>query len=242
MRRLLFAGSFVAMVVTVGCLGRTGISIDDLEFSGVYGEDPYGDAGIDTGVSLVEAGTDASVTPDTAVSKPDTAGVDRYIDIWDVFPIPDSGPIGACASCVRDKCGSNVNACINSAKCRSGLACVATKCLTGAGGGGGTGGIDFKCLNDCFGGDFAAAGLAITTFTCVINNCGATCGSILGGGEGGLPIPGFPGSGFAGGFEYKSFEEDPSFHVSFSLDAYAPWRKELEQAACDDGLASCPPR
>ena len=115
-------------------------------------------------------------------------------------------------------------------------------CITG-GGGGGTGGIDFKCLNDCFGGDFKTAGLAITTFTCVLNNCGATCGSILGGGEGGLPgFPGLPGSGFAAGFEYKNFEQDPSFHVGFSIEAFSPWRRELDQAACDQGLASCPPR
>ena len=253
MRRSLVLGSVGAVVLFSGCLGRTGIGLDDLASSGAYGDDPYGgDAGSE--VSIVEAGPDATVRDSGPAPKPDTAGVDRFIDIWDVIPIPDSGPIGACASCVRDKCGSSVNQCINSAKCRDGLACVATRCLAGAagggGGGGGPGGIDFKCLNDCFGGDFAAAGLAITTFTCVLNNCGPTCGSIFGGGEGGLPgLPGLPGGGTPGGgtpaspgLSFADFERDPTFHVGFSREAYVPWRAQLDQAACEQGLASCPPR
>lgn len=238
MRRFLFACGFGAFVLSVGCFGRTGIGLEELESAGALE-----DAEVDSGVTIVEAGSDGSVVEDTAVPKPDTAGEDRWIDIWDVIPIPDSGVIGECASCVRDKCGSQVNACINSPACRSGLACVATKCLAGGGGGGGTGGIDFACVTGCFGGDFKTASLAISTFTCVISGCGAKCGGFLGGtglpGSGG-GTPGFPGSGAK--FEMPSDPEkmDPGISYHFSIEAFSPWRKELDQSACEQGLASCP--
>lgn len=228
MRRLLFACSLV--VFSVGCFGRTGIGLDDLTTV----DD---DAATDSGVVIVEGGTDSSVNDTSTVT--DSAGEDRFIDIWDVIPIPDGGPIGECAGCVRDKCGTQVNQCVNSPACRSGLACVATKCLAG-GGGGGTGGFDLACVNDCFGGDFKTASLAISTFTCVISGCGSKCGSFLGGlGSG---IPGLPGSGFAGSFmtPEEAAKLPMSTRFSFSIEAFAPWRKELDESACEQGLASCP--
>jgi len=239
MRRFLFACSLGTVVLVAGCFGRTGIGFDELESSG-----GLEDAG-DTGVSIVEAGADTTVI-DTAIPMDDAAGVDRFIDIWDVFPIPEGGVIGECATCVRDNCGSQVNECINSPACRNGLACVATKCL----GGGGSGGFDIACVTGCFGGDFKTAGLAITTFTCVTNKCGAKCGSLLGG------LPGVPGSGGSGGsgggsggsgaFELPSDMKidvekmDPSTRFCFSIEAFSPWRKELQESACQQGLASCP--
>lgn len=227
--------------MSVGCFGRTGIGFDELESAG-----GLTDAEVDSGVTILEAGSDTSVVEDTSVSKPDAPGADRFIDIWDVIPIPDGGVIGECATCVRDKCGSQVNACINSPECRSGLACVATKCLTGGGGGGGTGGFDLKCVNDCFKGDFKTASLAISTFTCVISGCGAKCGGFLGGTGlpgGGGGGGGVPGSGGAGAFELPSSDLeklDPSLRFNFSIEAFSPWRKELDQSACEQGLASCP--
>lgn len=228
MRRLLFACSVLGTVVAfAGCFGRTGIDFDDLE---AFGVEPTGPE--DTGLVIVEGGTDSTVVDATDAPIPEDARPDRFIDIWDVIPIPDGGPIGECATCVRDKCGSKVNECINSPACRTGLVCVMSRCLTG----GGTGGFDFACINDCFKGDLKTAGLAISTFTCVISNCGAKCGGFLGG------LPGLPGGAkFAPDMKLDVETLDPSTRFCFSPEAFAPWRSELQATACAEGFASCAP-
>ncbi len=169
----------LATLAMPACLGRTGISGEDLAALGV--SDPRDGATADGG------GEDTTTSPDTAPPPPDTAktdaGPDRFIDIWEVLPVPDGGPIGDCLSCVRDKCGKSVNDCINSPACRSGLACTITTCA--GGGGGPLGGLDIACVSKCFGGDFKAAGTAISTFSCLLGTCGSKCGGLLGGGLGG---------------------------------------------------------
>lgn len=238
MHRWLIGAAFVL----TGCLGRTGLSAEDLEAF----EDPI-DTGttVDSGITIVEAGADSSMPP------PPDAGRDTFIDIWEVFPIPDSGPIGACASCVRDKCGDRVNACINDPACRAGLACTMTRCLAG-GGGGGPGGFDFACVAGCFGGDIGKAGLAISTFTCVIGTCGSACGGLLGGGGG---FPGGGGGGGSGGSgggggggmgfkdftpaELKTLPGDTRF--TFRTEAFAPWSHEIRASACEQKLITCAP-
>ena len=205
MRRLtssslsLAVAALLASVAMSACLGRTGISADDLAALGV--SDPHDGATAETG--------DDSTAPDTTPA-PDTAktdaGPDRIIDIWEVLPIPDGGPIGDCLGCVRDKCGSSVNDCINSPACRSGLACTITTCAAGGlGGGGGLGGLDIGCVAKCFGGDFKAAATAISTFSCLLGTCGSKCGGLLGGGGGDAgpkpdaPAPKEAGTAEAGG-------------------------------------------
>lgn len=233
------------------CLGRTGVSDDDLAALGAIdpadgGSETSTDASIDTTVPDTFTPTDAP--------KPD-AGPDRFIDIWEVLPIPDGGPIGDCLGCVRDKCGSSVNACINDAKCRSGLACTVTNCLTGGGGGGGggLGGFDFACVTKCFDGDLKAAGTAISTFTCLLGTCGGKCGGLLGGG-----LPGGGGGGLPGG---KGLPPAPAFGARpsqgltaeqflalpkgstfyFYPEALSPWSEQLHETACAEKMISCAP-
>lgn len=241
MRRLALASIFGFVAITVGCLGRTGIGTEELESV------EEGDASVDTGLSIVDASPDTAKPPED--TRPDTRR-DTYIDIWEVFPIPDSGPIGACASCVRDQCGAQVNACVNSPECRTGLACTMTRCLAGGGGGGGggTGGFDLKCVTDCFGGDLSKAFQAISMFTCITGKCGTPCGGLTGG------IPGFPGGGGGsggggGGGGGSGFAFTPeeasrlpmSMTFKFSPEALSPWHHEIMQSACEQGLASCAP-
>jgi hypothetical protein len=250
MRRLfLYAPCLMVGSVSLGgCFGRTGL-VDDERFGAAAD-----DATADTGIGVVEAGSEDTATTDTRTE-------DRFIDIWDVFPIPDSGPIGACASCVRDKCGDSVNKCINDPKCRAGLACTVTRCLAGGGGGGGgPGGFDFMCILGCFDGDFAAAGTAISTFSCVLGTCGSVCGGLIGGGlpgggggggggstDGGKPGgmgggSGGMGSGFAPKASWTPAEVaaiDPATRISFAPEAFAPWRETLHASACEQKLISC---
>jgi len=243
MRRFALASIVCVVACSIGCLGRTGIGGTELDSL----DDE--DAAVDSGLSLADA------TPDTSTPPPDTfdAGRDSFIDIWEVFPIPDSGPIGACASCVRDKCGTQVNACVNDPVCRAGLACTATSCL----GGGGPGGFDLACVAKCFGGDLSKAFQAINTFTCVISGCGTACGGLLGGLGGGFPGggggdaggsgSGGSGSGSAGAGGKFSFTPEEmsrlpmSTRFQFSPEAFAPWRDELFKSACEQGLATCAP-
>lgn len=232
MRRLALASIVCVVAVAVGCLGRTGIGSDELD--SIDEEDA---AAIDSGLALVDATPDTSSPPETSIE--DTRR-DTFIDIWEVFPIPDSGPIGVCASCVRDMCGTQVNACINSPECRSGLACTVAKCLAG-GGGGGPGGFDLKCVTDCFGGDLSKALQAVATFTCITGKCGMQCGGLLGG------IPGFPGGGGGGmGAKYAFTPEElsrlpMSTTFKFSPEAFTPWRSVLQKSACEQQLATCAP-
>lgn len=134
-------------------------------------------------------------------------------DIFDAFPLPDSGPIGMCVDCLKNNCDAQINACYNNPNCLAGIQCSIQKCFagTGAGGmgmgvgggtamgvgggtgmgvGGGTGaggggGVNFQCLLGCFNGDIGAAFSAIQAFQCVSMSCGSACTGGLGAGAGG---------------------------------------------------------
>jgi len=262
MRRFAFVLATTTLLLTgAGCLGRTGVTDDDIE-----ADEIAGDAGEDT-IAIIEAGPDSTPVVDSTV---DTGRRDGWIDIFDVIPIPaeGGGVIGDCARCMRDTCGDAVNACINSPTCRAGLACVLTTCVTA--GGGGPGGFDFACITKCFKGDFASAGAAISAFTCVIGKCGASCGAILGGLTGGgggtdaAPPPkpdagggpkeagsgsggGTPGGGLPAGdkAEFKPWTEaevraiDPATRFEFSMEAFSPWMNEIHESACEQKLLVC---
>jgi hypothetical protein len=240
MRRLAALG-FVSAIAVVGCFGRTGIGLDELEAVGAL---PGVDGGTTADGSTID---DSSVSVDDSSVPTDDAPVvttdssepskDTGIDIFDVIPIPEGGVIGECAGCVRDNCGDAVNKCINDAKCRSGLTCAVTKCLAG-GGGGGMGGLDFACLTGCFGGDFSAAATAISAFTCVTGKCGSKCGGFLGG----LPgLPGGGGGGMGGIPETWTAEQvmsvDPKTRIVFASEAFSPWAAEIGAEA--ERQASC---
>ena len=253
MKYFVLALPIAGALVLGGCLGRTGITDDDLAAAG--GDVPLDDTGIglidtgdlpgDTSVPDDTSASDTAVLTDTSI-KPDTAPPpprDSGIDFFDIFPIPDSGPIGVCATCVKDHCHDQVNACLNDPSCLKGLTCTLTKCL----GGGGPGGFDFACILGCFGGDFKTAGEAIGAFTCVIGNCGAKCGGFLGGG-----IPGgggTPDAGKAGGArmssEYPAWSEaevratEASTRLGFSPSAFDAWRSQIQGSACEQRLAVC---
>jgi len=100
----------------------------------------------------------------------DAAPADRFIDLFDVFPLPD-GPVGVCVTCIRDRCGAEVNECANSDACRAGLLCTLTTCVATGGGGA----PDLACVTGCFMGDFRAALVATGSFSCINTNCSTTC-------------------------------------------------------------------
>jgi hypothetical protein len=234
------------LLAMAGCLGRTGLVLDDTE------EIPGQDTGVVDDGSVLPDGAviDDSAVPVDTGTRPDArrdSAPDGWIDIFDAipFPIPDSGPIGACATCVADKCRGQVNSCVNDPACLQGLGCVVQKCLAG-----GTG-FDMACLAGCFNGDFTAMLTAVNAFSCVTGTCGSACGGLLGG------IPGLPGSGGSGGsgggatpggflpLRASSVEElrsmDPTLRLSVSPDAFDAWRAPLQRSACAQGLATCGP-
>jgi hypothetical protein len=105
---------------------------------------------------------------------------DRFVDIFDAFGVPD-GPVGVCVSCVRDRCGMQVNECANSVPCSTGLLCTLARCTAEAG----ASGPDLTCVLGCFMNDFSTALLATSSLACVSSQCGATC-MPAGIGEGGI--------------------------------------------------------
>ena len=238
--------------ISLGCLGRTNPEDDELEAQGVD------DAGTDGAVGEDVVAVDTTPGVDTA--KPDTAppGRDTFIDFFDIFPIPDSGPIGECATCVATNCSKQVNTCLNDPVCRNGLACTVMKCLAGGGGGGGM--PDLACVLGCFGGDFGKAAEAIGAFTCVTGKCGGACGGLIGGGLPGGPPPRDGGSGggsdggktdgSAGGDAAKSSamheispdelrSMDPGTQFDVPREAFGAWSSEIESSACAQGLGPC---
>ena len=150
--------------LALGCSSRDGASTDD------------GGVETDGGAGSPDRADDASERAD--VSR-DARTADRFIDIFDVFPLGD-GPLGVCVSCVRDRCGTQVNACLNSATCSAGLLCTIATCVADGGGA-----PNLTCVLGCFMNDFNAALTASSSFSCITMECGATC--MPGGGEGGVP-------------------------------------------------------
>ncbi|MEO7097420.1 MAG: hypothetical protein ABI175_29430 [Polyangiales bacterium] len=245
--RLVVTGLLASALVTGaagGCLGRTNPDDDELEAQGVddSGAPVDSSVGSDTLVPI-----DTSPVVDTA--RPDTAPPrrDGFIDFFDIIPIPDSGPIGECATCVATNCSKQVNACLNDPDCRNGLACTVTSCLAG---GGGT--PDLACVLKCFGGDFTKAAAALSAFTCVTGKCGTPCGGLIGG------IPGLPGGGGGSGggsggsgaapamsspMRDVSADElrsmDPRTRFAVPREAFGAWSSELGASACAQGIGPC---
>jgi hypothetical protein len=159
------------------------------------------DVAVDAPDDVVDAGVDAAedapddvavdVTEDVTVDAPADAKFD--VDIFDVLPIPDSGPIAVCATCVQDKCGDQVNTCVNTPACAQGLACSVQKCIVGGGGGP----PNFQCLLGCFNGNVGALFQAVGAFQCIAAQCGNDCLGAING-DGGAPPP--PADAAAGAF------------------------------------------
>lgn len=103
----------------------------------------------------------------------------------------EGGPV-ACGVCVLTTCGDKILACIQSEGCRAVFQCVASTCLGGNGGGNG-GGLNPVCLFQCAGEDPAGALAVLGVFQCITGECGADCGSLLGG------LGGLGGAGGNGG-------------------------------------------
>jgi hypothetical protein len=242
---VLLLSAVVVGVASLGaCLGRTGVSDEDIRAAG--GGTPGGDdSALGDSSVVVDSGgpgDDTSVGDTTVVrdAPKDTAPPPSDgIDFFDLFPIPDSGPIGACATCVKDNCADAVNKCLNDPDCRAGMLCTITTCLAG-----GTGTTpDLTCVLGCFGGDFTKALEAINAFTCVIGKCGSSCGGIFGGGGdgGGPPPPKDAGPGPDAGAAREvpmsidrpwTVDElmslDPTTKISFSPDAFDAWKSQLQ--------------
>src|SRR5262249_52468701 len=110
---------------------------------------------------------EASMTTPDASTKTDATS----IDLFDAFPIPD-GPLGDCVKCIRDQCGTELNACLNEEGCRTGVLCTLGMCLPR---GGGDAGINPACIAGCFP-DITQAVAAIGGVSCVTTRCADICG------------------------------------------------------------------
>lgn len=82
-------------------------------------------------------------------------------------------PVIGCPVCLFQSCSQEISACLGNTACQQALSCVAQKCLTG-------GTVNPVCAITCAGGNVAALQQIITTFTCVMKNCGADCTQALG--------------------------------------------------------------
>jgi hypothetical protein len=135
------------------------------------------DAGTQTDTSSGgnDVSADAPATNDVGVGS-DAPTTDRFIDIFDAFGVPD-GPLGDCVGCIRDKCGAEVNQCVNNPACRAGLQCTLTTCVS-------SGMPDIACVLGCFMGDTAAALSAGAALMCINSKCSSVCAP--GGLEGGM--------------------------------------------------------
>jgi hypothetical protein len=179
--------------LAASCGGRSGTELwesDQTLDAAVGGFGGSGGSVVDSsagrGDSSAETGTDSS-WPDTYQAdlvqpdgpEPKDAGKDRK-DFFDALPpLPDSGPVGECVNCIRDKCGNAVNACYNDDACVQGITCAIPKCLLGEGGLGDSGGalgmLNVPCLMDCFANNFGAMAEAVAMFQCITQTCGSDC-------------------------------------------------------------------
>ena len=115
------------------------------------------------------AATDSGVPADVSADVPTNDGP---INLFDVFPLGDAG----CPACIRDRCGTQINACVNNPACATGLVCTLQMCAGGLlGGDGGYSPTDLLCVLGCFNGDQATAFMAIGALTCVTMTCGGSC-------------------------------------------------------------------
>ncbi len=208
--------SLTIIGLAASCGGRSGIELaeyDDLldaspSFGGGVIEGGKKDTSTsDTSTDDVSSDVSSDVSNDTSVPPDGPPPKDAPSDAKDFFdtlpPLPDSGPIGECLSCLQGQCGDQINACYNDATCWSGIQCAATSCFTSGGGGSGgsgSGGIDYACLMECFDNDMTAIMTALQMFQCITGTCGELCGMSGQGGSGG------------GGFQYGQFRfyQDPT--------------------------------
>ena len=172
MNRLLMA--LTGAVFGLACGGSTetpgnaaGGSVDDASSTvGAGGDSSTGTGG---GSSTGGSSVGGSVVTDDAGSPIRESGIDL-----DAFPIPD-GPIGACATCIRDMCQADLATCAADPKCQMGVICSIQNCAQYAQGEAGAAGL--LCLTNCFG-DLATALGALSGLTCVTTMCGS-CTSLI---------------------------------------------------------------
>jgi hypothetical protein len=125
----------------------------------------------DAGRPADAAATDTRAFVDSADVSIDVPTTDGYIDLFDVFPLPDGG----CPGCIRDRCGAQINGCINNPACAAGLFCTLQMCAGGLVGEGGFNPGGFACVLGCFNGDQNLAMMAIGSLVCVTMTCGGAC-------------------------------------------------------------------
>lgn len=131
----------------------------------------------DAGVPADAAVRDADANPDT--SQIVDARPDSFIDLFDVFPLPDGG----CPGCIRDRCGAGINACFNNPACVAGLFCTLQMCAGGLLGDSGFTPSNIACVLGCFNGDQTLAFQALSSFTCLTMTCGGACSFLDAGGD-----------------------------------------------------------
>jgi hypothetical protein len=175
-----------------------------------------------------DAATDAGTSIDVAVdvSAPDRSGPDGYINLFDIFPLPDGG----CPGCIRDRCGSQINACFNNPACAAGLFCTLQMCAGGLLGDSGLSPSSLVCVLGCFGGDQSLAFLAIGSFTCVTMTCGGACNFLDAGSDARPPNPDVEPD--------ASADAPPSEDAS--MDTTAPDAEPDGDADSDDGDSTTP--
>jgi hypothetical protein len=137
-----------------------------------------GSSTIPDGGSTPTDGTGGGSTiPDGGFTPTDAGSDSAIVDIINAVPIPDSGPMAACAGCLSDQCANEIAACAANPACANGMACMASDCGTGA-----SGTPDLACAMGCFGGDLAAMQEAMAVATCASGSCTDPCGSTMDGG------------------------------------------------------------
>jgi hypothetical protein len=170
------------LAIAIGCSGSENTSPSVPPEAGTPADASDGAADASDGAK--DASVESSA-PESGAS--DSSRSDGFIDIFDAFSVPD-GPLGGCVTCIRDRCGDQVNQCVNDSVCRAGLQCTLATCL-------GTGMPDVTCVLACFMGDTVATLTAVGALTCINMSCGATCMAGLDGGapgDAGTAVDGSP--------------------------------------------------
>ena len=166
-------------LTTMKCSKWAGLACAALFFGCSDETEPVPDAGVivDAGVKDADANLDTSQVPD---ARPDS-----FIDLFDVFPLPDGG----CPGCIRDRCGAGINACFNNPACVNGLFCTLQMCAGGLLGDSGFSPTNIACVLGCFNGDQNLAFQALASFTCLTMTCGGACNFLDAGSDARPPIP-----------------------------------------------------
>jgi hypothetical protein len=151
---------------------RAGLVIATLFLGCSDDREPIPDAGAPADARMADVRvTESGVSVDASMDAPGPTGPDGPIDLFDVFPIPDGG----CPGCIRDRCGAQINGCINNPACAAGLLCTVQMCAGGLAGDSGFDPTNFACVLGCFNGDQNLAFMAIGSLICVTMTCGGPC-------------------------------------------------------------------